>query len=87
MLFRSTVVVFNSFSWVTGDNEQAEDRAFRIGQKNDVNVFYQLFEDTISIRMWETLKNKQTIINAILGDKKEKDETEFLIDKMLNNEL
>ena len=86
-LTEATVVVFNSFSWVTGDNEQAEDRAFRIGQKNDVNVYYQLFEDTISIRMWETLKNKQTIINAILGDKKEKDETEFLIDKMLNNEL
>jgi len=86
-LTEATVVVFNSFSWVTGDNEQAEDRAFRIGQQNDVNVYYQLFEDTISIRMWETLKNKQTIINAILGDKKEKDETEFLIDKMLNNEL
>lgn len=86
-LTEATVVVFNSFSWVTGDNEQAEDRAFRIGQKNDVNVYYQLFEDTISIRMWETLKNKQTIINAILGDKKEKDETEFLIDKILNNEL
>ena len=86
-LTEATVVVFNSFSWVTGDNEQAEDRAFRIGQKNDVNVYYQLFEDTISTRMWSTLKNKQTVINAILGDKKDENETEFLIDKIINDEL
>jgi len=86
-LTEATVVVFNSFSWVTGDNEQAEDRAFRIGQKNDVNVYYQLFDNTISTRMWETLKNKQSVINAILGDKKNENETEFLVDKILNDEL
>jgi SNF2 family DNA or RNA helicase len=45
------VVIFNSFDWVPG-NEQAEDRAFRIGQKNNVNVYYQLFDDTISTRIW-----------------------------------
>jgi len=37
--------------------------------------------------MWSTLKNKQTIINAILGDKKDEDETESLIDKIINDEL
>jgi SNF2 family DNA or RNA helicase len=47
-LTEGTVVIFNSFDWVPGNNEQAEDRAFRIGQKNDVNVYYQLFDDTIS---------------------------------------
>jgi SNF2 family DNA or RNA helicase len=36
------VVIFNSFDWVPGNNEQAEDRAFRIGQKNNVNVYYHL---------------------------------------------
>jgi SNF2 family DNA or RNA helicase len=36
---------------VPGNNEQAEDRAFRIGQKNNVNVYYQLFDDTIT-RIW-----------------------------------
>ena len=81
-------MVFNSFSWVTGDNEQAEDRAFRIGQKNDVNVYYQLFDNTISTRMWETLKNKKDIISTIIGDKKLTDEeiieiiTEELINKL-----
>jgi len=88
-LTEATVVIFNSFSWVTGDNEQAEDRAFRIGQKNDVNVYYQLFEDTISTRMWETLRNKKEVIDIILGEKKTEiiDEIELLMDKILNDEL
>ena len=88
-LTEGTVVVFNSFDWVTGNNEQAEDRAYRIGQKNDVNVYYQLFDNTISTRMWETLKQKQEIINTILGveNPNKEDETEFLIQKMLEGDL
>ena len=69
-LTEATVVIFNSFSWVPGHNEQAEDRAFRIGQKNDVNVYYQLFIDTISTRMWDMLHTKKDIISTIIGDKK-----------------
>ena len=52
-----------------GNNEQAEDRAYRIGQNNDVNVYYQLFEDTISTRMWEMLRNKKDVISIIMGEK------------------
>lgn len=85
-LTEATVVIFNSFSWVTGNNEQAEDRAFRIGQKNNVNVYYQLFEGTISTRMWETLKNKQLVISTILGERKDKNETELIMDNILNTE-
>ena len=85
-LTEATIVVFNSYDWVTGNNEQAEDRAFRIGQKNDVNVFYQLFNDTISIRMWDTLKYKKDIIDTILSNKTIEDETELLMDKILENE-
>ncbi len=51
------------------NNEQAEDRAYRIGQNNDVNVYYQLFEDTISTRMWEMLRNKKDVISIIMGEK------------------
>jgi SWI/SNF-related matrix-associated actin-dependent regulator 1 of chromatin subfamily A len=87
-LTEGTVVIFNSFDWVTGNNEQAEDRAFRIGQKNDVNVYYQLFENTISTKMWNMLKNKKDIINTILNEKKmTEDETEFLINNILENNL
>ena len=85
-LTEATVVIFNSFDWVTGNNEQAEDRSYRIGQKNDVNVYYQLFMDTISVRMWETLKNKKDIIDTIMGDNKLSDEeiTINLMDEIMN---
>jgi SWI/SNF-related matrix-associated actin-dependent regulator 1 of chromatin subfamily A len=88
-LTEATVVIFNSFDWVTGNNEQAEDRAYRIGQNNDVNVYYQLFEDTISVRMWETLKQKKQVINTILGvdNASKEDETDLLIQKILDGEL
>jgi len=67
-LTASNIVIFNSFDWVTGNNEQAEDRCYRIGQNNNVTVYYQLFKDTISIRMWIMLQNKKEIISTILGD-------------------
>ena len=67
-LTEGTVVIFNSFDWVPGNNEQAEDRAFRIGQLNDVNVYYQLFDNTISMRMWEMLNNKKDVISTIMGE-------------------
>lgn len=87
-LTEATVVVFNSFSWTPGDNEQAEDRSFRIGQKNDVNVYYQLFDDTISIRMWNMLNNKKDVISAIIGDKKmTEEEITVAMTEQLINEL
>ena len=84
-LTEATVVIFNSFDWVPGNNEQAEDRAFRIGQKNDVNVYYQLFDDTISSRMWSMLNSKKDIINIIMGDKKltEDEITTLLVDDLI----
>jgi SWI/SNF-related matrix-associated actin-dependent regulator 1 of chromatin subfamily A len=87
-LTEANFAVFNSFDWVPGSNEQAEDRAYRIGQKNDVNVYYQLFEDTISTRMWETLRNKKDIISTIMGDTKLSDEEiiEIMTDKLINED-
>jgi len=67
-LTAADTVIFNSFDWVPGNNEQAEDRSYRIGQKNNVSVYYQLFEDTISTRMWYTLKHKKNVIDQIIGN-------------------
>ncbi len=85
-LTEGNVVIFNSFDWVPGSNEQAEDRAYRIGQKNDVTVYYQLYIDTISIRMWETLKYKAGIIAKIIGDKQlsEVEILEIMTDNLMN---
>ncbi len=85
-LTEATVVIFNSYDWVPGNNEQAEDRAFRIGQKNNVNVYYQLFLDTISIRMWLMLNNKKDIISTIMGDKKmsEDEINALMVEKLMD---
>lgn len=84
-LTESSVVIFNSFDWVPGNNEQAEDRCHRIGQKQDVNVYYQLFEDTISLRMWETINYKQKIISKIINDTSDEREViTLLLDEIVN---
>lgn len=83
-LTEGTYVIFNSFDWVPGNNEQAEDRPYRIGQKNNVNVYYQLFEDSVSTRMWETLSNKKEVISKILG---ESDSSEDATEKIIQNIL
>ena len=87
-LTKANFVVFNSFDWVPGQNEQAEDRAYRIGQNNNVNVYYQMFEDTISTRMWETLRTKKDIISTIIGDSQLSDEEiiEIMTDKLINED-
>ena len=59
---------------------------YRIGQKNDVNVYYQLFENTISTRMWEMLRNKKDIISTIMGEKKLTDDeiTDLLSEQLID---
>lgn len=87
-LTAGSVVIFNSFDWVPGNNEQAEDRAYRIGQTNNVSVYYQLFKDTVTTTMWHTLKNKQNVINTIMGSIDFDDDKflELLMDQMLNDD-
>lgn len=85
-LTKANTVIFNSFDWVPSSNEQCEDRAYRIGQNENVNVYYQLFEDTISTRMWHTLRNKKDIISTIIGDKQDDEITDAMIDKLMEDE-
>lgn len=80
-LTEGTVVIFNSFDWVPGNNEQAEDRAYRIGQKNNVSVYYQLFVNTISEKMWWILQKKREIIATIMGETN-MDEEELMLEMM-----
>jgi len=86
-LTKATYVVFNSFDWVPGNNAQAEDRAYRLGQKNNVTVYYQLFEDTVSIMMWQTLHRKKKNIDIIMGEKSIDEEAaiELMLEEILND--
>lgn len=87
-LTAANYIIFNSFDWVPGNNEQAEDRAYRIGQNNNVTVKYQLFLDTISMKIWWTLQKKKDIIDTIMGEKDIDESTieRRIIDELLLNE-
>ena len=68
-LTAADIIVFNSFDWTPGNNIQAEDRAFRIGQKNNVTIYYHLFMRTVSTYMWKVLDSKKNIIAIVMRDK------------------
>lgn len=65
-LTASNYIIFNSFTWVPSDVNQAIDRAHRIGQKNALSVYFTLFKDTIDERVWDKLFKKTEIINKII---------------------
>lgn len=62
----SKFLVFNSFSWVAADNFQAEDRIYRITQKEDVTCVYQIFSDTILEDMYEKVLEKARIMKKLI---------------------
>jgi SWI/SNF-related matrix-associated actin-dependent regulator 1 of chromatin subfamily A len=63
-LTASSYVVFVEFSWVPGENEQAIDRAHRIGQKNSVLAEYLVFQGSIDERILESVSEKWTNIQT-----------------------
>jgi len=54
--------------WTPANHAQAEDRAHRMGQVNDVHIIYPLFDETLDIMMFDTLRKKMKIINQVMGD-------------------
>ena len=65
-------VIFNSVSWLPAENEQAEYRILRIGQKKHCTIYYQMLEDTFMEHMFEALNVKNEIIDAVIVDEKNK---------------
>lgn len=59
-------MVFNSYSWVAADNAQIEDRIYRLTQKNDVTCVYQLFNDSMSKHMYDTVVGKKNMMDTII---------------------
>ena len=71
-LIASDVAIFNSFSWVSGDCLQAEDRIHRIGQKKPVTIYYQVYNNTFYKEMFDKVRGKQEIIDNIIVSEKNK---------------
>jgi SWI/SNF-related matrix-associated actin-dependent regulator 1 of chromatin subfamily A len=67
-LTAAEAVIINDLSFVPGDMSQAEDRAYRIGQKKSVSVYYPLFENTIEGIIYDIVNTKKQNIKTVMGD-------------------
>ena len=59
-------VVFNDLDWVPANHWQAEDRAYRIGQRGSVNVTYFSASGTIDEFVAYVLRVKSALIEAVI---------------------
>lgn len=71
-LIRANKLIFNDFDFVSGNNEQAEDRIARIGQKKRCDIYYQFFKDTQYEHMWDIVLKKAYSIEQIIKKESEK---------------
>lgn len=67
-LTAAEAVIMNDLSFVPAHHSQAEDRAFRIGQKNNVSVYYPIYENTIEAVIYDILNAKKQVIATVMGD-------------------
>jgi SNF2 family DNA or RNA helicase len=67
-LTAAEAVIMNDLSFVPADHSQAEDRAYRYGQKNSVLVYYPVFENTVEMQIFNILQKKKDIIDQVMGD-------------------
>jgi SWI/SNF-related matrix-associated actin-dependent regulator 1 of chromatin subfamily A len=67
-LTAAEAVIMNDLSFLPSDHSQSEDRAYRYGQKNNVLVYYPIFENTIEGIIYDILNNKKKIIGTVMGD-------------------
>ena len=67
-LTAAEAVIMNDLSFVPGDLSQAEDRAYRYGQKNSVSVYYPIFDNTIEGIIYDMVNMKKQNIGTVMGD-------------------
>jgi SWI/SNF-related matrix-associated actin-dependent regulator 1 of chromatin subfamily A len=67
-LTASSNVFFAEMGWCSAINDQAEDRCHRIGQEDDVNIWYSIAKNTIEEHIWKICENKRVVYNKIYDD-------------------
>jgi SWI/SNF-related matrix-associated actin-dependent regulator 1 of chromatin subfamily A len=67
-LTAAEAVIMNDLSFVPGDLAQAEDRAYRYGQKNSVSIYYPIFDNSVEAIIYDMVNKKKLNINTVMGD-------------------
>lgn len=71
-LTRASKLIFNTFEYVPGLNQQAMDRVCRIGQTKDCDIYFQLFNNTQNENVWNIVMKKAFNIDKIIKKESEK---------------
>lgn len=66
-LTASSNVAFVEFPWTYADCCQCEDRAHRIGQKDNVTCYYLIGRHTIDGTLYDIIHRKKSVANQIMG--------------------
>jgi SWI/SNF-related matrix-associated actin-dependent regulator 1 of chromatin subfamily A len=69
-LTHASDVLFVERSWTPADEEQAEDRAHRIGQTDSVTVRYMVVPNTLDEDMDDLIESKRAVLHAVLNQGK-----------------
>ena len=71
-LTAATKLIFNSFSFSSSVLKQMEDRIYRLTQTKDVTCYYQVFTDSVSQHVYNTVLKKELMANSIIKSEDEK---------------
>ena len=78
-------VIMNDLSFLPSDHSQAEDRCYRYGQKNNVLVYYPIFENTVEGVIYDIINAKKQVIATVMGDNQNSADTAEEILQKINN--
>ena len=74
----ATVEIFIDEPWNMANRVQAEDRCYRIGQKNNLRIYFLLTKNTIDERIHEIVYKKGLMADAIVDGKAVMNKRELL---------
>lgn len=86
-LTASSNVAFVEFPWTYADCCQCEDRAHRIGQKNNVNCYYLIGRGTIDPVLYNIIHRKRSIANQIMASDDDIPTDEMYFDELVSSFL
>lgn len=86
-LTASSNVAFVEFPWTYADCCQCEDRAHRIGQKNNVNCYYLIGRSTIDPVLYNIIHKKRSIASQIMACDDDIPTDEMYFDELVNSFL
>ncbi|MGM9692596.1 MAG: DEAD/DEAH box helicase [Alloprevotella sp.] len=82
-LTASSNVAFVELPWTYADCCQCEDRAHRIGQKDNVTCYYLLGQDTIDSTLYALINKKKSIAGQIMASDDDIPQSEAYFDELM----